>query len=60
MGPDTPPTPQPQPPTTPASSPDWDKLLESPASQALLERLITEAEAEIDALRPADRSEPRR
>lgn len=60
MSPDTPQTPRPPAPTAPASPPDWDRLLESPASQALLERLITEAQAEIDSLPAPDRPKPSR
>jgi hypothetical protein len=47
MSPDTPQTPRPPEAAIPATAPDWDNLLESPASQALLERLISEAQAEL-------------
>ena len=60
MSPDTPQTPHPPEAAIPATAPDWDTLLESPASQALLERLITEAEAEIDSLPAPDRPQPPR
>lgn len=52
MAPDTVQTPRPPEPACPAAPPDWDSLLESPPSQALLERLITEALAEIELQRP--------
>lgn len=60
MSPDTPQTPRPPEAAIPATAPDWDTLLESPASQGLLERLITEAEAEIDSLPAPDRPQPPR
>ena len=55
MSPDTPQTPHPPEAATPVPAPDWDTLLESPASQALLERLITEAEAEMKEDAPLGR-----
>lgn len=60
MSPDTPQTPHPPETATPATEPDWDTLLESPASQALLERLITEAQAEIESLPAPDQPQPPR
>lgn len=57
---DAPRTHRPPEPAAPESPPDWDSLLESPASQALLERLITEAQAEIDSLPLPDRPQPPR
>lgn len=58
MNTDTPQTPRPQEPSTLVSTPDWDTLLESPASQALLKRLITEAQAEIETEPAPARPQP--
>lgn len=41
-----------------AGAPDWDALLESPASQALLERLLREALAELQPAREDQAAPP--